>query len=69
METLLDFWKTTGFTTLSGGNWLMILVSFFFIYLAIAKDYEPLLLLPDRIRNPFGKCGSIHSGHAFGLQG
>lgn len=46
METLLDFWKTTGFTTLSGGNWLMILVSFFFIYLAIAKDYEPLLLLP-----------------------
>ncbi len=46
METLLDFWKTTGFATLSGGNWLMILVSFIFIYLAIAKDYEPLLLLP-----------------------
>ncbi len=46
METLLDFWKTTGFATLSGGNWIMILVSFVFIYLAIAKDYEPLLLLP-----------------------
>lgn len=46
METLLDFWKTTGFATLSGGNWIMIPVSFVFIYLAIAKDYEPLLLLP-----------------------
>ena len=29
-----------------GGQWIMILVACFFLYLAIAKGYEPLLLLP-----------------------
>jgi carboxybiotin decarboxylase len=36
----------TGVPNLSGGNVLMICVGLVFLYLAIAKDYEPLLLLP-----------------------
>ena len=38
--------STTGFVNLHYTNLIMILVGFVFIYLAIAKDYEPLLLIP-----------------------
>jgi carboxybiotin decarboxylase len=37
---------STGFMNLSYKNILMILVGLVFIYLGIAKDYEPLLLVP-----------------------
>ena len=46
MDTLIDFFQTTGFANLTWQNLLMILIAFTFIYLAIAKDYEPLLLVP-----------------------
>ncbi|MEQ9825461.1 MAG: sodium ion-translocating decarboxylase subunit beta [Puniceicoccaceae bacterium] len=46
MDTLIDFFQTTGFANLTWQNLLMILIAFVFIYLAIAKDYEPLLLVP-----------------------
>lgn len=46
METLFDFFNTTGFAHLNWQNLVMILIAFIFIYLAIAKDYEPLLLVP-----------------------
>jgi oxaloacetate decarboxylase beta subunit len=36
----------TGFANMTWGNAIMILVGFFFMYLAISKDYEPLLLVP-----------------------
>lgn len=36
----------TGFANMTWGNFIMILVGFFFMYLAIHKDYEPLLLVP-----------------------
>ena len=36
----------TGFANLSYKNIIMLLVGIFFIYLGIAKDYEPLLLVP-----------------------
>lgn len=36
----------TGFANITWGNVIMILVGFFFLYLAITKDYEPLLLVP-----------------------
>ncbi len=35
-----------GLTHLTMGNMVMFVVAFIFIYLAIAKDYEPLLLVP-----------------------
>ncbi|MDR2697433.1 MAG: sodium ion-translocating decarboxylase subunit beta [Holophagales bacterium] len=36
----------SGFVNITWGNVIMVLVAFFFLYLAIAKDYEPLLLVP-----------------------
>lgn len=38
--------KASGFASLYWGNWIMILVAFIFLYLAIKKGYEPLLLVP-----------------------
>ncbi len=40
------FINTTAMAHFSLGNLIMMLVAFFFIYLAIAKNFEPLLLLP-----------------------
>ena len=36
----------SGFANLTVGNVVMVLIGLLFIYLAIAKDYEPLLLVP-----------------------
>lgn len=36
----------SGFANLTAGNVVMVLIGLLFIYLAIAKDYEPLLLVP-----------------------
>jgi len=36
----------TAFFNLTWGNYLMVLVALFFMYLAIKKEYEPLLLVP-----------------------
>ena len=35
-----------GVTSISGGNTVLILIGFLLIFLAIAKEYEPVLLLP-----------------------
>ncbi len=41
-----DFISYTGFANATIGNLLMIVVGAFFIWLAIKKDFEPLLLVP-----------------------
>ena len=46
MTILFDFLNTTGFVSMKLGNLIMILVGIVFIFLAIKKDYEPLLLVP-----------------------
>lgn len=46
LTTIGNLLGQTGFASLTWGNYLMILVALVFIYLAIAKGYEPLLLLP-----------------------
>jgi len=38
--------KGTGFANLSLSNFIMLIIGLFFLYLGIAKDYEPLLLVP-----------------------
>jgi len=43
---MLDMVLTTGVVHLTIGNLIMWLIAFLFIYLAIAKNYEPLLLVP-----------------------
>ncbi|MDD6034895.1 MAG: sodium ion-translocating decarboxylase subunit beta [Lachnospiraceae bacterium] len=45
-ETLMGLLESTGFTKLYWGNYIMILVALVFLYLAIVKGYEPLLLVP-----------------------
>ena len=46
LTTLGNLLQQTAFFNLSWGNYLMIAVALFFMYLAIAKGYEPLLLVP-----------------------
>lgn len=46
MNELVSYLQSTGFYQLSLGNLVMIVVGCIFLYLAIKKDYEPLLLLP-----------------------
>jgi len=46
MEGLQQFINFTGFANVTPGHLVMISVGLLFIYLAIAKDYEPLLLVP-----------------------
>ena len=46
MELLFEFLKNTGFGLLDMRYIIMICVGILFCYLAIAKDYEPLLMLP-----------------------
>lgn len=43
---LIDLWGTTGFANMTQGQLIMMLVACFFLYLALVKEYEPLLLLP-----------------------
>lgn len=45
-DTLGNLAGQTALGTLTAGNFLMIAVACVFMYLAIAKQYEPLLLLP-----------------------
>ena len=46
MRALASVWTDSGFASLTWENIIMILVGLVLLYLAIAKDYEPLLLLP-----------------------
>ena len=46
MRALVSVWTDSGFSNLTWENCVMILVGLVLLYLAIAKDYEPLLLLP-----------------------
>lgn len=46
LETLQKLANQTAFASLTWGNYLMIVVAFIFLYLAIKKGYEPLLLVP-----------------------
>lgn len=46
LRGLEQFWDYTGFANASIGNFIMIAVGLFFIFLAIKYDYEPLLLIP-----------------------
>lgn len=45
-EILGNLWVSTGFASLTWQEGVMLLVSFVFLFLAIAKKFEPLLLLP-----------------------
>ena len=46
LSTLGNLVHQTAFFNLTWGNYLMVLVALFFMYLSIKKEYEPLLLVP-----------------------
>ena len=46
LGTLSNLVAQTAFFNLTVGNYIMIVVALVFLYLAIAKEYEPLLLVP-----------------------
>ena len=46
VNTLSNLWQQTAFTTMTPGNYIMVVVALVFMYLAIAKGFEPLLLVP-----------------------
>jgi carboxybiotin decarboxylase len=43
---LTQFFRYTAFANMTTGHVVMIIVGLIFIYLAITKEYEPLLLVP-----------------------
>jgi len=45
-DVILDFIGDSGFAAMTRQQGLMLVISWFLIYLAIKKEYEPLLLLP-----------------------
>ena len=46
MEVIQELVNQSGFANLTMGNWLMFLIAGILIYLAIAREFEPLLLIP-----------------------
>ena len=46
LEVLKNLWETSGIATMTWQQGVMIAVSFLLLYLAIKKQFEPLLLLP-----------------------
>lgn len=45
-ENITTFWNFTGFANCQYENLIMLLVGCFFVWLAIKKNFEPLLLVP-----------------------
>ncbi|MDE6196453.1 MAG: sodium ion-translocating decarboxylase subunit beta, partial [Muribaculaceae bacterium] len=45
-SNLVQFWQLTGFANAEFGNFVMLAVGLFFIWLAIKKNFEPMLLVP-----------------------
>ena len=45
-DNLSQFYEYTGFANATFGHILMILIGLAFVYLAIKKEWEPMLLVP-----------------------
>jgi sodium ion-translocating decarboxylase beta subunit len=67
MRTLVELLQESGFANLGWGNWIMFIIAGILIYLAIKKQYEPLLLIPIGFgailaNLPLGQMGSYGEG-------
>lgn len=63
----LDFLTYTGFANVEWANLVMIAVGAFFIWLAITKDFEPLLLIPIGLGIILGNIPFKDAGLEIGL--
>jgi oxaloacetate decarboxylase beta subunit len=59
MNELMSFINTTGFANITIGHALMMVIGTVFIYLGIAKQYEPLLLIPIGFGIIFGNLPAV----------
>lgn len=66
-EKFVDFWDYTGFANFEWANLIMIAVGAFFIWLAIRKDFEPLLLIPIGLGIVLGNIPFKAAGLEIGL--
>lgn len=66
MGQLSQFFQYTAFANLTVGNLLMILIGVCFIYLAIVREYEPMLLVPIGFGMLIGNI-AFHPGLQIGL--
>lgn len=64
---LVDFLTYTGFANVEWANLIMIVVGAFFIWLAIKKDFEPLLLIPIGLGIILGNIPFKAAGLEIGL--
>ena len=67
MESIIELFNQSGFAHLTLGNWIMFIIAGVLVYLAITKEYEPLLLIPIAfgiiIANlPLAELGSYGKG-------
>ncbi len=67
LDTLASIFSNSGFMNMSWQQGVMLIVSFVLMYLAIAKKYEPLLLLPIAFgmflaNIPLSNMGAYDSG-------
>jgi len=67
MKSVLELLNQSGFAHMTWGNWVMFLVAGILIFLAIRKNYEPLLLIPIGFgiilaNLPLGDMGSYGEG-------
>ena len=46
LDTIQTLWQQSAFCNITWQQGLMLLISFFLMYLAIVKQYEPMLMLP-----------------------
>lgn len=46
VDVIYEFLSSTGIANIDIGQIIMLLISFFLLYLAIVKEFEPLLLIP-----------------------
>ena len=72
MEALITLVESSGFASLSWQNLVMFGVGGLLIYLAVTREYEPLLLIPIGFgailaNLPLSGMAASHAGHAEGL--
>ena len=46
IDTIAQLWSESAFCNITIQQVIMLLISFFLMYLAIVKQYEPMLMLP-----------------------
>ena len=66
-QKFTDFLTYTGFANVEWANIIMILIGAFFIWLAIKKDFEPLLLIPIGLGIILGNIPFKAAGLEIGL--